>query len=148
MRSAVTNMLFWLVLTAAWPVFASDYANSNNYASSSGNGAGAVATVHPLATQAGLEVLQQGGNAIDAAVAAALTLGVVDNHNSGIGGGSFAVIHYADGSVQAIDGREMAPKAAHRDMYLRDGKADGRLSKAGALAVGIPGSVALLRLHA
>ncbi len=113
------------------------------YAASSPSGSGAVATVHPLATQAGLDALAKGGNAIDAAIAAAFTLGVVDSHNSGIGGGNFAVIHWADGRVQAIDGREQAPAAAHRDMYLRDGKADGSLSTTGALASGIPGSLAL-----
>ena len=103
---------------------------------------GAVASVHPLATQAGSNALARGGNAVDAAVAAALTLGVVDSHNSGIGGGCFVLIHWADGRVEAIDGREMAPAAAYRDMYLRDGKADTSLSQVGPLAAGIPGSVA------
>ena len=120
-----------------------DYSQAGNYAGMSDNGAGAVATVHPLATRAGLNTLQKGGTAIDAAVAAALTLGVVDNHNSGIGGGSFAVIRFADGSVQAFDGREMAPKAAHRDMFIRAGKGDTALSMTGALAIGIPGSLAV-----
>ena len=136
----VLQVLFFCSSFAAG---ANDYSKASNYARTSDNGAGAVATVHPLATQAGLNVLEQGGTAIDAAVAAALTLGVVDSHNSGIGGGNFAVIHFADGSVQAIDGREMAPKAAHRDMYLRDGKADTSLSTTGALAIGVPGSLAL-----
>ena len=103
---------------------------------------GAVATVHPLATQAGEAVLTKGGNAVDAAVAAALTLGVVDGHNSGIGGGCFVIIHWADGRIEAIDGREMAPAKAYRDMYLRNGVADSELSTTGALAIGIPGSLA------
>ncbi|MEH6912388.1 MAG: gamma-glutamyltransferase [Oceanicoccus sp.] len=123
--------------------YVADYSQAQNYARTSYDGEGAVATVHPLATEAGLNALNNGGNAIDAAVAAALTLGVVDSHNSGIGGGNFAVIHFADGSVQAIDGREMAPKAAHRDMYMRNGEADGALSKTGALAIGVPGSLAV-----
>ncbi|MEH6593361.1 MAG: gamma-glutamyltransferase, partial [Halioglobus sp.] len=118
-------------------------ADTAPYAASSANGSGAVATVHPLATEAGLNALARGGNAIDAAVAAAFTLGVVDSHNSGIGGGNFAVIHWADGSVDAFDGREMAPAAAHRDMYLVDGKGDISLSMTGPLAVGIPGSLAV-----
>lgn len=113
------------------------------YAASSQNQAGAVATVHPLATKAGLEALEQGGTAIDAAVAAAFALGVVDSHNSGIGGGNFAMVRYADGSIEALDGREMAPAKASRDMYLRDGKARNDLSTTGALAIGIPGSVAV-----
>ena len=60
---------------------------------------GMVATVHPVATEAGLRVLKDGGNAVDAAVAVALTLGVVDSDNSGIGGGCFMLIHRADGSL-------------------------------------------------
>ena len=104
---------------------------------------GMVATVHPLATQAGVNAFKNGGNAIDAAVAAALTLGVVDSHNSGIGGGCFALIRKADGTIMALDGREMAPAKAHRDMFIRDGKADPELSQTGALAIGVPGSLAV-----
>ena len=103
---------------------------------------GAVATVHPIATQNAAQTLEGGGNAIDAAITAALTLGVVDSYNSGIGGGLFALVHWADGSIEALDAREMASRKAHRDMYLRDGKADTSLSRHGALAIGIPGSVA------
>ncbi len=104
---------------------------------------GMVATVHPLATQAGVDAFERGGNAIDAAVAAALTLGVVDPHNSGIGGGCFALIHLADGTHLALDGREMAPAKATRDMFIRDGEADPELSQTGALAIGVPGSLAV-----
>ncbi len=103
---------------------------------------GAVASVNPLATRAGLDVLKNGGNAIDAAVAVALTLGVVDGHNSGLGGGCFLLIRRANGEFVAIDGREMAPAAANRDMFMRKGHADTRLSQTGPLASGIPGSVA------
>jgi gamma-glutamyltranspeptidase/glutathione hydrolase len=103
---------------------------------------GAIATVHPLATKAAAHQLENGGNAIDAVIAAALTLGVVDSYNSGIGGGLFALVRWADGRVEAIDAREMAPAKAHRDMYVRDGKVQTSLSRDGALAVGIPGSVA------
>src|SRR6058998_2653563 len=88
---------------------------------------GIAATGHPLATAAAVEALKNGGNAVDAAVAAALTLGVVDGHNSGIGGGCFWLIRLADRSVIALDGREKAPAAATRDMFLRDGRADLRL---------------------
>src|SRR6266446_1389013 len=83
-----------------------------------------VTTVQPLATEAGVQAMKNGGNAIDAAVAAALTLGVVDGHNSGLGGGCFMLIRLANGSMAAIDGRETAPAAATRGMFLRDGKAD------------------------
>ena len=101
-----------------------------------------VATVNPLATDAGVAALDAGGNAVDAAVAAALTLGVVDGFNSGIGGGCFILICTAEGEIIAIDGREMAPQAASRDMYLRNGKADRNLSQVGALASGVPGALA------
>jgi gamma-glutamyltranspeptidase / glutathione hydrolase len=103
---------------------------------------GAVATVHPLATEAAVQAIQRGGNAIDATVAAALTLGVVDGHNSGIGGGCFLLVRTARGSFIAIDGRETAPQKATRDMFLRDGKAVPELSQTGALSIGIPGSLA------
>jgi gamma-glutamyltranspeptidase len=102
-----------------------------------------VATVNPIATQAGLDAIRRGGNAIDAAVAAALTLGVVDGQNSGIGGGCFMLIRRADGSFVALDGRERAPAAASRDMFLRDGKVMPDASTTGALASGIPGSLAV-----
>ncbi|HTG45980.1 MAG TPA: gamma-glutamyltransferase [Verrucomicrobiae bacterium] len=101
-----------------------------------------VATVHPLATAAALKVLHHGGNAVDATVAAALTLGVVDGHNSGLGGGCFLLLRLADAKVIAIDGREIAPASATKEMFLRKGQADPNLSQTGALSVGIPGSVA------
>lgn len=101
-----------------------------------------VASVHPLATQAGLRAFEEGGNAIDAAVSTALMLGVVDGFNSGIGGGCFILIRTADGQLLAIDGREMAPSAAERNMYLRENKVDTRLSQTGPLAIGVPGALA------
>jgi len=103
---------------------------------------GAVVTVHPLATKAAEHAFIQGGNAVDAAVAAALTLGVVDGFNSGIGGGCFMLIRKPDGTFVAIDGRETAPQKASRDMFLHDGKADPDLSRTGALAIGVPGALA------
>jgi gamma-glutamyltranspeptidase/glutathione hydrolase len=101
-----------------------------------------VATVHPVATEAGLQVLKHGGNAVDATAAIALTLGVVNSENSGIGGGCFMLIRRADGSLVAIDGRETAAAAATPDMFVRNGKADTALSQTGALASGVPGELA------
>ena len=98
--------------------------------------------MHPLATEAALEAMRSGGNAVDATVAAALTLGVVDSHNSGLGGGCFLLIRTPDGSFEAIDGREQAPAAATAEMFVRDGKADPQLSQYGALAIGVPGALA------
>ncbi len=102
-----------------------------------------IASVHPLATRAGLEAIKAGGNAVDAAVAVGLTLGVVDSHNSGIGGGCFLLLRLPDGKILAVDGRERAPAAVRPETYRRDGKADTRLSQVGALAPGIPGSLAV-----
>ena len=79
----------------------------------------AVATAHPLATQAGLEILQQGGNAFDAAVAVTAVLAVVEPYASGLGGGGFWLLHVEDENRNVmIDGREVAPLTATRDMYL------------------------------
>ena len=104
---------------------------------------GMVSSTHPLATQIGIDVLKRGGNAVDAAVAVAFALGVVDGHNSGIGGGAFMLIRRANGQIVALDGRETAPAAASREMFLRNGKADTALSQAGPLASGVPGALAL-----
>src|SRR5688572_16779031 len=105
-----------------------------------------VASVNPLATDAGVAALARGGNAVDAAIATALTLGVVDQHNSGIGGGCFILIRRADGKLVAIDGRETAPAKATRDMFLRDGKPQPELSQMGPLAVATPGALAAYEL--
>ncbi len=83
---------------------------------------------------------------MDAAVAVAFMLGVVDTENSGIGGGCFMLIRTAKGELIAIDGRETAPAAATRDLFIRNGKADTRLSQSGALASAVPGSLAAYEL--
>jgi gamma-glutamyltranspeptidase/glutathione hydrolase len=105
-----------------------------------------VATGHPMATDAAAGVFRDGGNAVDAAVAAALTLGVVDGSNSGIGGGCLILIRTADGQFTAIDGRETAPAAAHKDMFLVDGKPLLKASQTGPLAAGVPGALAAYQM--
>jgi len=109
-------------------------------------GSNVVATVHPIASRAAIDVYRQGGNAIDAAVAAALCLGVVDGHNSGIGGGSLILIRTKLGEVHAIDGREAAPSASTPSLYIKDGKPNVELSQTGPLAVAVPSQVAALYL--
>ena len=102
----------------------------------------AVAADHAIASRVGGEVLRRGGNAVDAAVAVGLTLGVVNPFASGLGGGGFLLVRTAEGEVEALDFREAAPGAAHRDMYVVDGEVDRALSLVGGLAVGVPGEAA------
>jgi gamma-glutamyltranspeptidase/glutathione hydrolase len=106
----------------------------------------AIASAHPLATAAGMEILEAGGNAFDAAVAVSAALAVVEPYSSGIGGGGFWLLHRAaDGFETMVDGRERAPLAATRDMYLdANGEVIAGLSMNGPLAAGIPGVPAAL----
>jgi gamma-glutamyltranspeptidase / glutathione hydrolase len=102
----------------------------------------AVASDNPLASAAGVTSLKAGGNAVDAACATALALGVVHPDSSGIGGGGFAVIYLAqEKKALAFDFRERAPAAITPALYLRNGKVDPELSKHGGLAVAVPGEV-------
>lgn len=105
----------------------------------------AVASAHPLATQAGIAILQQGGNAFDAAVAVTAVLAVVEPYASGLGGGGFWLLHLAaeDHDVM-IDGREVAPYAATRDMYIDVDDKPTKQSINGPLAAGIPGTPAAM----
>jgi hypothetical protein len=113
------------------------FANPNQYA---------IATAHPLATKAGEQILKQGGNAFDAAVAISAALAVVEPAGSGLGGGGFWLLHRQSDNLDImVDGRERAPFAAHRNMYLDDkGNVIKALSKTGALSAGIPGLPAAL----
>jgi gamma-glutamyltranspeptidase/glutathione hydrolase len=104
---------------------------------------GAVATAYPPATAAAIEMLNKGGNAIDAIVAGAFAAGVVGPYHNGIAGGGFAVLHLAKtGEDLAFDFREVAPQKASHDMYLRDGKPVPTLSTDFGLSVAVPGAVA------
>lgn len=92
-----------------------------------GGQAGPSATVHPAATQAGLDALQAVGNTIADTLACTRTLGVVDGHDSSRGGSYFILIRPANGWTVAVDRREAARATARRDLCLRDGKADPSL---------------------
>jgi len=109
-------------------------------------GTAAISSAHPLATEAGFKALARGGNAFDAAVAITATLAVVEPASSGLGGGGFWLLHRAsDGKQIFLDGRERAPLAATRDMYLdQSGKPVPHASLDGPLAAGIPGVPAAL----
>ncbi len=102
-------------------------------------GAALVAADHPLASRAGADVLGQGGNAVDAAVAAALSAGVVQPSGSGLGGGGFAVVHLPGRPDLSVDFREVAPRTASRDMFVKDGVADATGAQDGGRAVAVPG---------
>ncbi|WP_132054036.1 gamma-glutamyltransferase [Pseudocnuella soli] len=104
---------------------------------------GAVVSAHPLASMAGLHVMQKGGNAFDAAIATQLALAVVYPQAGNLGGGGFMVAQLASGKLVSLDYREAAPSAAHRNMYLDSaGNAQTEKSRHGHLASGVPGTVA------
>lgn len=108
---------------------------------------GMVVSAHPLASQIGLDILKMGGNAVDAAVATAFALGVVEGYSSGVGGGSFTLLHLSDRwETIVIDGREKAPGASEPDMYIdkRTGEMIPELSTIGVLAAATPGHLKAL----
>jgi len=111
---------------------------------------GLVVSAHPLASDAGVAMLQQGGNAVDAAVASTFAISVVEPFSAGIGGGGFLLLYdAATGEVRSLDFRERAPQAATETMYLDEsGEPQSRASLDGHQAVGVPGTVAgLYEVH-
>ncbi len=135
MKYLVTCLLFINVL----------HAQTLNYTSTKqGFYKAAVVSAHPLASKAGLQMMQQGGNAIDAAIATQLALAVVYPGAGNIGGGGFMVAHLNNGKNISIDYREEGPGLATKDMYIdkKTGVANTRNSQNGHLASGVPGTVA------
>ncbi len=107
----------------------------------------AVASAHPLASEVGRQILEQGGTAVDAAIAVNYALAVVYPNAGNIGGGGFMVLHTKGGGSHTVEFREKAPALAHRDMYLDSlGNADLSNSQRGHLSPGVPGSVAGMEL--
>ena len=103
---------------------------------------GLVVSADRIASEVGRQILQEGGNAVDAAIAVQFALAVTLPRAGNLGGGGFMVMHLADGTTAALDFRERAPGRAHRDMYLdEDDNYISDLSKIGALAAGVPGTV-------
>jgi len=101
-----------------------------------------VVSAHPLASKVGKEVLQKGGNAVDAAIAIQFALAVVYPGAGNIGGGGFMMTRMADGTTNALDYREKAPSASERDMYIGEtGEVIPQKSTRGHLAAGVPGAV-------
>ncbi len=108
---------------------------------------GMVATDEELGSEAGVAILKRGGNAVDAAVAVAFALAVVEPAAGNIGGGGFMLIRLADGKTTFLDYREVAPAKATRDMYItKDGKLDKEASVIGYRSIAVPGTVAGLTL--
>jgi gamma-glutamyltranspeptidase/glutathione hydrolase len=108
---------------------------------------GMVATDEELGSEAGVEILKRGGNAVDAAVAVAFALAVVEPAAGNIGGGGFMLVRLASGKTAFLDYREVAPGKATRDMYIgKDGKLDEEASVIGYRSVAVPGTVAGLAL--
>src|SRR5438477_11240702 len=104
---------------------------------------GMVASVDPIASRVGVDIMKRGGNAVDAAVAVALALAVTWPEAGNLGGGGFMMIRTGDGKREAIDYREIAPPAATRDMYLDvHGNGIKDASLVGNEAIGVPGPVA------
>jgi len=132
MRNILKTVIFYLILTST--------------ALAQGNPQSAIASAHPLATKAGINIINQGGNAFDAAIAVSATLAVVEPYSSGLGGGGFWLLHTKhNNQTIMLDGREIAPLAATKDMYLdRKGEFNNKLSIQGATSSGIPGVPAAL----
>jgi len=133
----------WLIICVS--LLAVTQANADNV-SPHAPGKAAIASAHPLATQAGMDIIKQGGNAFDAAVAITAALAVVEPNSSGLGGGGFYLLHRAtDNTNVFVDARETAPAAATRDMFLdKDGNVIEGASRDSAKAAGIPGEVAAM----
>ena len=145
MRSRGLRLLLVGVATVVALVFgvtaAADVGSGSGPATSVGTG-GAAASVEKLATQAAIEILRRGGNAVDAAVAAAGVLGVTEPFSCGIGGGGFMVIRTAGGAVTTIDGRETAPAAMNPTSFWENGAPlPFNSARYSGLSVGVPGTV-------
>lgn len=137
---------FFLVLIFVLPHLACDQLKESqiyNIQKSAASAKGMVVTAHPLATEAGIEILKKGGNAADAAVAVQFTLAVVYPRAGNLGGGGFMTYRNHLGEIFTLDFREKAPEKAYRDMYLDStGNIIIGLAQEGILSVGVPGTVA------
>jgi gamma-glutamyltranspeptidase / glutathione hydrolase len=134
-RYVAVTISSFLILASSVPVFAA-------FPRPVQSQKGMVTSAHPLASQAGVEMLEQGGNAIDAAIATTLAISVVEPFSAGIGGGGFMLTKMGQ-QVESLDFRERAPQAALRNMYLdAQGKVRPNASLEGHLAAGVPGTIA------
>jgi gamma-glutamyltranspeptidase / glutathione hydrolase len=139
-RSAtIISVALAISFSVAAPSFAADASPDRSAVGTHGM----VVSESEPAANAGLEILKRGGNAVDAAVATALAVGVTNPASCGIGGGGFMLIYIAkDRAFYALDYRETAPLKAHPDMFMRDGKPVPEMAQNGVLAVAVPGEIA------
>ncbi len=132
--------IFYILLIPLFIVFSCNEANRSTFYKN-----GMVSSAHPIASKIGIDILKQGGNAFDAAIAVHFALSVVYPNAGNIGGGGFLVYRLDNGDVGTLDFREKAPEKSYRDMYIDnvDGEpiVDDKRSKIGHLASGGPGSV-------
>ena len=141
MQSPHKSLIFLLILTAAVSLVYALVSSGATHPVHAQHGM--VVTVHSIASQVGADILQSGGNAVDAAVATGFALAVVHPPAGNIGGGGFMLIRMADGKTHFLDYREKAPAAATRDMYLdAQGNVIPGASEIGYKSIGVPGSVA------
>jgi gamma-glutamyltranspeptidase/glutathione hydrolase len=137
-RSSVLALLLILALVTSGRAQAPSVDSVHSLRST----AGMVVSEHPLASQAGRDVLAAGGNAVDAAIATGFALAVTHPAAGNIGGGGFMVIRFPDGRTTAIDFREMAPGASHPEMFVENGAYSNTKHHNSYYAVGVPGTVA------
>ncbi len=147
--TGIRNAVCALLVAAVFGLTPAATNNSSDYPDPVRARNGMVVSAHELASRAGVEVMQKGGNAVDAAVATGFALAVVYPVAGNIGGGGFMVIRFADGDATSFDYREKAPAAATRDMFLdENGDFVPERSQRGYLASGVPGAVAgMLAAH-
>jgi len=141
MRNLRNQLICVLLLLASVSAFAAPFRPARASAAM-------VASVHPEASRAGVEIMKAGGNAVDASVAVGFALAVVHPQAGNLGGGGFLLVRFSDGREHFFDFREKAPAAATRDMYLdQQGNVDPLASRVGYRSIAVPGSVAGL-VHA
>lgn len=143
------KLLFLFVFFLGASVCFGQFVEYNTYKDVKVKNKGVVASAFPLASEAGAQILREGGNAFDAMIATQFALAVTHPQAGNIGGGGFTVATTVDGKKIALDYREKAPGKAHRDMFLDEkGEANLDLSQNGGLASGVPGAVAgLFKMH-
>lgn len=147
MQYKIKFLIFYTLLIPLFIVFSCNETNRNTLFKN-----GMVSSAHPIASKVGIDILKNGGNAFDAAIAVHFALSVVYPNAGNIGGGGFLVYRLDNGQIGTLDFREKAPIKSYRDMYIDniDGKlvVDDKRSKIGHLASGVPGSVdGMVKIH-